>query len=489
MSTSLLLIPVAIIYLLVVGSLYVYGINFYYLTFVAFTKGQTHHQATPTVTNWPAVTVQLPIYNEPYVARRVIEAAAAMDYPADCLEIQVLDDSTDETIAIIAQVVLELHKSGTNIHHVRRAERDGFKAGALRDGLRTASGAFIAIFDADFIPSPTFLKRTVPYFNDHKIAFVQGRWDHINRDYSPLTYFQSLAIDGHFMIEQFGRSQGGYWFNFNGTAGIWRKAAIEEAGGWQPRTLTEDLDLSYRAFLNGWHAVFVRNLNIPAEIPLTFSSYRRQQGRWARGSLENAAILIPKIWRSEFPFKLKVEATLHLTGYVVHLLLFALSVIYPLVLILSGQFPSLVSLFGLALIFNITALAPTLSFIVAQAQLKRPWWQMIPAIVFISVFGTGMMLNTVRAALEALRKTDRQFQRTPKFGVTSKGQSWRRSVYKLKLDPIVFWEIAFGLMNVVTCILAIQVQHWFIAFYTMIFATGLFFNSSYTLYQSVYDRR
>lgn len=486
MSPDLLLIPAAVMYLLVVAMLYVYGINFYYLTFIAARGKSIVQPQDPD--DWPHVTIQFPVYNEMYVARRLIEAGAALDYPADRLEIQVLDDSTDETVEIVAETVARLRAQGVNIHHLHRIHREGYKAGALRDGLMTASGEFLAIFDADFIPLPGFLKAIIPHFVDDQLAFIQARWDHANRDYSLLTFLQALSIDAHFMVEQFSRSAGGYWFNFNGTAGVWRKAAIEDAGGWQARTLTEDLDLSYRAFLRGWRALYLRDVTVPAELPVTFNAFRRQQHRWARGSLENAATLIPLIWQSDNPLRIKIESTLHLTGYGVHLLLFALCLIYPLVLLLARSLPALVSLFGIALFFNVTALAPTLFFTLAQIQLKRVWWQLIPAIVFASFFGSGMMLNTVRAALEIPLKRTRAFERTPKHGIIRRGQSWQRKKYQLKLDRIVFAELLLGVTNLVSCYFAIRLQHWFIAFYTLMFAVGLFFNALYTIIQSIQSR-
>ena len=485
MSPELLFIPAAILYLLVVAALYVYGINFYYLTFIAARAKSSRRPEPEQPADWPHVSIQFPIYNEMYVARRLIEAGAAVDYPRDRLEIQILDDSTDETVEIVAETVAKLRDEGVNIHHLHRIHREGYKAGALRDGLATVSGDFVAIFDADFIPTPGFLKATIPHFADEDVAFVQARWDHANRDYSLLTFLQSLSIDAHFMVEQFSRSAAGYWFNFNGTAGVWRKAAIEDAGGWQARTLTEDLDLSYRAFLRGWQARYLHDVTVPAELPVTFNGFRRQQHRWARGSLENAGSLIPKIWRGDYPLQIKIESTLHLTGYGVHLLLFALCLIYPLVVFLSESLPELVSLFGIALIFNFTALAPTLFFTVAQIQLKRAWWQLIPAIIFASFFGSGMMLNTVRAALEIPLRRVRAFERTPKHGIMRKGQSWRKKKYQIKLDRIIFAELLLGAMNLVSGFFALRFEHWFIAFYTFMFAVGLFFNAIYTLIQSI----
>lgn len=484
MSSGLLL-SAAFFYLLSVGMLCIYGINFYYLSYVAV-KNKRHKEMISEPETWPMVSLQLPIYNEMYVAQRLIQAAAAVDYPIEKLEIQVLDDSTDETFEIVRKVVEKLQTEGINIAHLHRKNREGFKAGALRDGLSKAQGEFIAIFDADFIPTKDFLKKTVPHFRNPEIAFVQGRWEHLNRGYSLLTLFQSLAIDAHFMVEQFSRYLSGFIFNFNGTAGVWRKAAIEDAGGWQPRTLTEDLDLSYRAFLKGWRGIFLKDVTVPAEIPVTFAGYRRQQHRWARGSLENAVILMPKIWQSDLSLKIKIGATLHLTGYLVHILLFALSLIYPFIVLLSLQFPSLVSLFGIALFFNFTALAPTIFFIIAQLHLQRKWWKWLPAILLVSVFGSGMMLNTVRAAWEALRGKANEFERTPKHGIIQKGQAWRKHKYQIKLDGIVFFEFALGLVNLFSSYIAFIYRHWFITFYTMIFGIGLFFVSLYTIGQSIH---
>ena len=280
---DLLFIPSAILYLLVVGALFVYGVNFFYLTYITL-RDRKAKQPEPPLDELPQVTVQLPIYNEMYVAERLIAAAAALDYPRSLLEIQVLDDSNDETEEIVARKVAQLQRQGFHISHLHRTRRNGYKGGALAEGLQQAQGAFIAIFDADFIPGEDFLRRTLPHFSDRRVAFVQTRWGHVNRDYSLLTQLQSLAIDAHFMVEQYARWRAGLWFNFNGTAGIWRKSAMLEAGGWRSDTLTEDLDLSYRAFLHGWKAVYLRDVEVPAELPVSFNAYRRQQGRWARGS-------------------------------------------------------------------------------------------------------------------------------------------------------------------------------------------------------------
>lgn len=481
---ELLFIPVAILYLLVVGALFVYGINFFYLTYVSLRHAKDDRE-WPKLESLPKVTVQLPVYNEMYVADRLIEAAADLDYPAHLLEIQVLDDSIDETSARIARKVAALQKQGINIQHLHRVHRVGYKAGALAAGLETAQGKFIAIFDADFIPSTDFLHRTLPCFSNPGVAFVQTRWGHTNRDYSFITLLQSLAIDAHFMVEQYARSQAGLWFNFNGTAGVWRKSAMLDAGGWRADTLTEDLDLSYRAFFRGWQARYLRDVEVPAELPVSFNAYRRQQGRWARGSLECAIKFIPQVWNAPLPVRQKLQATLHLTGYCVHLFLAALVFLYPLVLAVSQRYPSIIALFGIAFFFNLTAFAPTMFFIVAERQLGRRVWSNLPQILFVSFLGAGMMVNTLRAAANILVKKHSAFERTPKFGIVRRRQNWMAQRYQLKLDPIVFMELFFALINAATVVLALRMHNWVIAFYAGMFCAGLLFTSGTTILQSV----
>jgi cellulose synthase/poly-beta-1,6-N-acetylglucosamine synthase-like glycosyltransferase len=486
--SSLLLVPVAVLYFLVTGCLFLYGLNFLYVSFLALrTRVRSPQLKLPR--RLPRVTVQLPIYNEMYVAERLVRAAANLDWPKHLLEIQVLDDSTDETVRIVARVVQEARKRGIRIRHVRRAVRAGYKAGALRDGFAKARGEFLAVFDADFVPTRNFLRRTVPHFQDPKVAFVQARWAHLNRDFSFLTLLQSLAIDAHFMVEQLARSRAGYWFNFNGTAGIWRRKAIQDAGGWRAETLAEDLDLSYRAFLRGWKAVYLGDLEAPAELPMTFVAFRRQQHRWARGSLECAIALLPKVWRSDFPLRSKIEATFHLAGYGVHLLLFVSSLLYPVVILMSRDFPELISLFRISYLFILTALAPTLLFAVAQFKLHRKWGRWLPLMFVITSFGAGMMLNTVRATFEILGGKPNEFKRTPKFGPSQKPGDWVKKKYHLQLDPIVYWELLLVAFDLVTISLGIRYGHWFAASYVALFAGGLLFTSLYTIWQTVQIQR
>jgi len=486
---DLLLVPIAVAYLVVVGVLFIYGLNFFHLTVLAFkAKVEPRTQMPGTL---PKVTIQLPIFNERYVARRLIRAAARLKYPREKLEIQVLDDSTDETVSIVRAEVEHHRAQGMNMVHLHRKNRNGYKAGALGEALRAATGDFIAIFDADFLPPEDYLWQTIPYFftqgqgNEKPIAFIQTRWAHVNQDYSLLTSLQALAIDGHFMVEQMARAQAGYWFNFNGTAGIWRRQAIEAIGGWKADTLTEDLELSYRACLHGWRGLYLPHVSVPAELPVTFSAYRRQQHRWAKGSLECAQRLLPQIWAQSIPLKLKIQATLHLTGYGVHLLMFSLSLLYPLILWLSTRYPDLISVCGIATIFNITALAPTVFFVAAQKQLQRKWWHRLPQILFVSALGAGMMVNTLRAAWQVLTGQKGVFERTPKFGIQQKGEQWVHSAYQLALDPIVFLELLFALLNAFTLGLALSMKNYIIGFYSGVFLAGLLFTSGMTIVQSV----
>jgi cellulose synthase/poly-beta-1,6-N-acetylglucosamine synthase-like glycosyltransferase len=470
---DVLFIPALVAYLSILVALFAYGVNFVVMTFLAIRTGD-RQPASQEPEPWPYVTVQLPIYNELYVAGRLIDAVAKFDYPADRLEIQVLDDSTDETAAIVSARVEIWRARGVTIEQIRRDNRSGFKAGALEHGLAQARGELVAIFDADFVPRPDFLRLAVPALvADRGLAFVQARWGHLNRDWSLLTKLQALSIDGHFAVEQAGRWGSGQWFNFNGTAGIWRRAALIDAGGWEHDTLTEDLDISYRAFLRGWRAALLRDVEVPAELPVSFNAYRRQQHRWARGSFECAFKHLPRIWSSAVPLSRKIQATLHLTGYSIHLLLLALSLLYPLLLGVSMHYPIVLSLFGFMGIFNLTTLAPSLLFTMGQRQLGRRWRSEIPTVLLLSALGAGMLMNTARAAWQALAGRPGVFERTPKFGVGHGRENWSLLRYQLGMDRIVIAEAALAVLNTLTCVTAIGQGSWAIAVYSAVFTLGL----------------
>src|SRR5262245_15653862 len=294
-------------YCFVVIILAVYGWHRYYLVYLYKKNSDKEPRTPPAPDPWPVVTIQLPLYNEMYVADRLIESVCRIEYPRERLEIQVLDDSTDETRGIAELAVRRFAAEGIDIKYLHRADRRGFKAGALEAGLRIARGEFITIFDADFIPTRDFLTRLMPHFRDPQIAMVQARWGHINQDYSLLTKIQSILLDGHFVLEHGGRNRSGRFFNFNGTAGIWRRAAIDDSGGWQHDTLTEDLDLSYRAQLRGWRFVFVSEVVAPAEVPVEMNAFKSQQYRWAKGSIQTCRKLLPRILRADLPLGVKAE--------------------------------------------------------------------------------------------------------------------------------------------------------------------------------------
>lgn len=484
MVFDIALISAVVVYIISTVLLCVFGVNLLAMSIRAYRRGKV---VTPETferiadDQLPLVTVQLPVYNELYVARRVIEAVADFDYPADKLQIQVLDDSTDETSRIVADAVRDVAARGITIEHMQRTNRVGFKAGALGAGLETATGEYVAVFDADFVPPADYLRRTIPHFDadhdpDQNVAFVQARWGHINRDYSWLTKLQALAIDGHFLVEQAARGEAGYWFNFNGTAGIWRVAAIDDAGGWRADTLTEDLDLSYRAHLRGWRARFVEDLVVPGEVPAQLTGYRRQQHRWARGSIHCAGRLLPQVWRSGEPFMVRAQATLHLSAYFIHLLLVLLVLLYPVMVRASAEYGQLSTLFGAGYLLALTSLAPTLFFIVGSHRNGRRWTSDVPRIMAITVFGAGMMVNTARAALQMFTQKNPAFERTAKFGLAGESageSSWTTKRYQLAPDKIVFAEIGLGLYSGWSAWLAWTGSNPGIFIFASIFGIGL----------------
>ncbi|NJN82434.1 MAG: glycosyltransferase [Caldilineaceae bacterium] len=404
----------------------------------------------PAASDWPRVTVQLPIYNERHVVGRLIEACAKLDYPADKLQIQVLDDSTDGTAALSSRFASEWRRKGVRVEVVHRRQRSGYKAGALAHALPQASGEYIALFDADFRPSPDFLRRMIPAFlgaENRRIGFVQARWAHLNRDYSPLTSSQALALDGHFVVEQAGRQAAGYAFGFNGSAGVWRRSCIEDpaVGGWQADTLCEDLDLSYRAQLAGWHPSYLNAIEAPAEVPPQLIAFKRQQFRWAKGSVQTLRKLAARVWRSPWPLTKRVAALAHMGNYLIHpLLIVLLLAILPLTLLGADPFKPLAYL-------SILSLGPPLLYAFAQRDLHpNRWlrnWLYLPMLMLL---GTGLCLNNSIAVVQGLRGQGGQFLRTPKFHVESSGDQWQQSAYKLPIQPMVFGELALAIYALAT---------------------------------------
>lgn len=384
----------------------------------------------------PCVTVQLPVFDERYVVERLVAAAGAIDWPADRLQIQILDDSTDDTTARAESSAQLLRDRGLDAVVIHRANRHGYKAGALAEGLLVAKGDFVAIFDADFVPAPDFLRRTVPAFADPRVGMVQARWGHLDPQASWLTEAQATLLDAHFCVEHAARHALGRWFNFNGTAGIWRKDAIIDAGGWSAATLTEDLELSYRAQMRGWSFVYLDDLVVPAELPADMTAFRSQQRRWAKGSVQTARRLLGPIWRSDAPFATKTEATFHLAANAVWPLALALCALLPLSIVARGGTGlSALQIADLALFAGSTGSAFAV-YAVAIWRSGDRRWRRFAAIPVAMALGIGMSLAQTRAALEGLRDGG-VFVRTPKRGASDGG-------YRLPIDGLVVGELALG---------------------------------------------
>lgn len=478
---------VLILYFSILLILSLYGIHRYILLYLFFKY--KNRVTTPkeyfSESNLPKVTVQLPIYNEVYVVRRLIDAVCRLDYPKDKLEIQVLDDSTDETREIARAQVEKYQKMGFNIKYFHRESRKGFKAGALQEGLLKAEGDFIAIFDADFIPNPDFLRRTIHYFTDESIALVQARWGHINRDFSFLTKIQSILLDGHFIVEHVARNRSGRFFNFNGTAGIWRKIAIFQAGGWDGSTLAEDLDLSYRAQLLGWKFVYLPDFSVPAELPVDINGFKNQQHRWAKGSVQAAMKLLPKIMKANLPLKIKIEAFFHLTGNFTFPLMIPLAIlVFPTVIIRKG-----LGLYDMVAVDLPLFLFATGSFAIfyalAQKELYADWDRSIKYIPFVLSLGVGLSINNTIAVLEALKGKDSEFVRTPKYGIEGKDQSWLGKKYRGKRSFVPYFELAMTIYFVIVIIGAIIAE----VYMTIPFLLVFFFGYVYLTYLSFFQHK
>jgi cellulose synthase/poly-beta-1,6-N-acetylglucosamine synthase-like glycosyltransferase len=446
-----------------------FGMNLLYLTWRAARLRSPRRKLTERGSE-PMVCVQIPVYNERYVADRVIDAVCAIEWPADRLEIQVLDDSDDDTREIVAARVARWRRRGLAISQVRRANRVGFKAGALAAGMNLTTAPFIAIFDADFVPPTDFLRRTMGVFADLGVGFVQARWGHLDEGYSWFTRLQALAIDFHFLVEQAVRSASGYFTNFTGTAGVWRRAAIEDAGGWSAATLTEDLDLSYRAQLHGWRAVYLEDLVVPEELPVSMDAYRRQQARWATGSFQAAFRLLVPLMRSRNRAGVKFQAVVHLLAYSVGPLMLLQLLCYPWLIFAIGPLSYPWQLATALIWINAIGVAPWVGFMVAQTRRGRPWWSGVPSL-FCQVVGAGMSFTVLLALFRATRDGG-EFIRTPKYQIVSRGQEWRDQAYVRVGDPRVLGEVILGLGALAIVPPALVMGKGLVAFYSCVFGAG-----------------
>jgi cellulose synthase/poly-beta-1,6-N-acetylglucosamine synthase-like glycosyltransferase len=432
----------------------------------------------------PRVTVQLPLFNEMYVAERLIEAVSRLDYPRDKLEIQVLDDSTDETQGICRKKVDEIRKHGFNIQYIHRDDRTGFKAGALENGLRHATGEFAMVFDADFIPGARMLRDMIHFFTDEQVGMVQARWGHVNRDYSRLTEVEAIMLDGHFVIEHTARHRSGRFFNFNGTAGMWRISTIADAGGWEHDTLTEDMDLSYRAQLKGWEFIYLYDIVSDAELPVEMNSFKSQQFRWAKGSIQVAKKLLPTILRSDAPFRVKTEAFFHLTNNFAYPLLLLLSIfLLPNLLVRTQHGWREVLLIDLPLFLG-TTMSVISFYIVAQREVRpRGWKNTLRFLPLMLSVGIGLCINQTRAVIEALVGKETEFVRTPKHGVLQKRENWTCKKYRAMKNLVPFFELFMGLYFTATLAVAFIGGHFLSMPFLLLFLVGFFYVGSLSVHQ------
>ena len=403
----------------------------------------------------PLVTIQLPIYNEKYVATRLVDSVCKMDYPKNRMYIQVLDDSDDDTSLKLEELVQKYKKEGFDIHHIRRGSRKGYKAGALRHAMKFAKGDFVAIFDADFILPTWFLKKAISYFANEKIGLVQCRWGHVNENYSGLTQAQALSLDFHFLIEQRAKSNSHLFMNFNGTAGIWRRECIEDAGGWHSATLVEDLDLSYRAQMKGWKCLFVPDIVVNAELPVQMNSSKRQQFRWAKGSIQCAIKLLGDIIiKRRIPFDTKIQAFVQLTRHIVHPLMLIQFLILPMLLMADVNL-YVVSFIPAITIVAYLAMGPGAYLLVIRNVWQKGWKAKAYALPYLLLFSIGISVNNTIAIFDALLGRKNEFLRTPKFGIVKKTDDWRDKAYALPFSQTTLLELFFGVYGFLGILIAI----------------------------------
>ena len=471
-------------YFFVLLILAVYGWHRYYLVYVYMKHKHEQPKPKQAFGELPVVTIQLPLYNEMYVVDRLVDAVCQIDYPRERLEIQVLDDSTDETRQIAELAVRRHAMQGIDIKYIHRDDRTGFKAGALDEGLTVARGSYVAIFDADFIPKPEFLQRTIHYFTDPKVALVQARWGHINEDYSLLTKIQAILLDAHFVLEHGSRNRGGCFFNFNGTAGIWRREAIYDGGGWQHDTLTEDLDLSYRTQLKGWQFVFVQDHVAPAELPVEMNAFKSQQHRWAKGSIQTFLKLMPRILQSNQPFHVKAEAFFHLSANFNYPLMCVLSVLMAPSMVIRynmGWYEML--LIDIPLFFAATASVANFYMVCQRELYPQTWTDRLRYLPFLMSIGIGLAVNNTRAVFEALFRKPSEFVRTPKYAVEGASDDWSQKKYRqnVAVQPLI--ELALGLYFTATLFYALANGIYGTVPFLMLFQVGFLYTGMLSLLQ------
>src|SRR6202022_2298466 len=476
-----LLIPYFVVLVLLAS----YGLHRYILVYLYY-KHRDNRTTEPAALfdDLPRVTVQLPIFNEQYVVERLLDSICKLKYPREKLDIQVLDDSTDETVDVARNLVERYAALGNPISYHHRANREGFKAGALAEGLNTAKGEFVAIFDADFTPPEDFLLRTIHHFTDPKIGMVQTRWTHINRNYSFLTQVEAILLDGHFVLEHSGRARSGVFFNFNGTAGVWGRTAIEEAGGWQHDTLTEDTDLSYRAQLKGWKFIYLQDVECPAELPVEMTAFKTQQARWAKGLIQVSKKILPRVLASNASRSVKIEAFYHLTANLSYPLMIVLSVLLMPAMIIrfyQGWFQMLyidLPLF-MASTFSISSF-----YLVSQKELfPKRWLRSLLYLPLLMALGIGLTVTNTRAVLEALTGKQTAFARTPKYRVESKKDRVGAKKYRKRLGWVPWLELLIGTYFALAVFYAIDNENYFTVPFLLLFVIGYWVTGLMSLLQ------
>jgi len=481
-----LLIP----YFGVLAILAFYGFHRYALVFLYFRhRKRRAAEAAQRFGELPRVTVQLPIYNEQYVVERLVESICRLEYPRDRLEIQLLDDSTDETCAVGEQAVARCAARGEPIAYLHRTNRHGFKAGALEEGMRVASGEFIAIFDADFVPPPDFLLRTIHHFTDPTLGMVQTRWGYINRDYSWLTRVEAILLDGHFIMEHGGRHRANLFFNFNGTAGVWRRRAIEEAGGWEHDTLTEDTDLSYRAQLKGWKFTYLPDVECPSELPTEMNAFKVQQARWAKGLIQVSKKILPRLFRrKDIDLHHKVEAWCHLTANISYPLMIVLcTLLLPAMIVrfYQGWFQMLY----IDLPLFIASTCSISSFYVASQRelFPRSWYKTLLYMPMVMAIGIGLTVTNTRAVIEALLGVKTSFKRTPKFGDALSGKTQKKK-YRRKVGWSPAVELLLGTIFAAVTVYAFDMENYLTIPFLLLFVVGYWTTGLLSILQGRFSR-
>jgi cellulose synthase/poly-beta-1,6-N-acetylglucosamine synthase-like glycosyltransferase len=486
-TDALILTP----YFIVMIVLALYGVHRYTLCYQYFKHRRNYNPEPPSrFAELPRVTVQLPIFNEQFVIDRLIEAICAMEYPSDRLEIQVLDDSTDETQQVAAAIVERYAAMGHPIEYIHRSNRHGYKAGALDAGLKVAKGEFVAIFDADFVPPPDWLMRVIHHFAEPEIGMVQTRWTHLNRDYSMLTQIEAILLDGHFVLEHGARARSGEYFNFNGTAGMWRRQAITDAGGWQHDTLTEDTDLSYRSQMAGWKFKYLPDIECPAELPIEMTAFKTQQARWAKGLIQTSIKILPTLFRTKTSLRIKVEGVYHLTAnmsYPLMVIMTALLIPSMIVRFYQGWFQMLLIDFPL---FTASSMSIAVFYVSSQKVLyPKSWMKTFLYLPVLMALGIGLTVTNSKAVVEALLGIKSPFARTPKYRVAKKGErSSAGKKYRKRLVLAPWIELLIGAYFALAIVYCFSNHNYFTAPFLILFVIGYWYTGLMSLLQGRFER-